>query len=133
RRRRRRKKEEKVGSAKGRKKTPPEEYLDFKPPESPGFRIGVHMGRLWENYLVLERHKQMAYARKPFGAWFWRTYDQQEIDYVEERDGGLFGYEFKWSPTTKARIPKIWIETYAPRATGIITPDNVGEFLLSPP
>ncbi|MGE4182314.1 MAG: helix-turn-helix domain-containing protein, partial [Limisphaerales bacterium] len=41
-RRRRRKKEEKVGSAKGRKKTPPEEYLDFKPPESPGFRIGVH-------------------------------------------------------------------------------------------
>lgn len=97
----------------------------FQPPP---FR--EDMGRLWENYLVIERHKHLVYERVPFGAWFWRTYDQQEIDYVEERDGGLFGYEFKWSAATRARLPKLWIETYVPRGTGIITPENVSDFLL---
>ena len=100
----------------------------FQPPP-----LRDDMGRLWENYLVLERHKQLVYDHVPFGAWFWRTYDQQEIDYVEEREGGLFGYEFKWSPVTKTRLPRLWIETYAPRATGIITPENVRDFLLPPP
>lgn len=81
----------------------------------------------------LLRHKRLVYDQVPFGAWFWRTYDQQEIDHVEEREGGLSGYEFQGSPATKVRLPKLWIETYAPKATGIITPENVRDFLLSSP
>ena len=56
------------------------------------------LGMLWENYAISERLKYQKYSRMIVNNFFWRTYDQQEIDWVEEREGNLFGYEFKWSP-----------------------------------
>ena len=88
------------------------------------------LGKLWENYLVIERCKRLRYASETFNAWFWRTYDKQEIDYIEERRGHLFAFEFKWNPKGKACLPKLWLETYAQSETGIITPANVREFLI---
>jgi len=55
------------------------------------------VGQLWENFLVIERLKRQAYTFKLANLYFWRTYDQQEIDWVEEHGGKLDGFEFKWS------------------------------------
>ena len=64
------------------------------------------IGALWENFMVVERQKFMTYNRHPTPLYFWRTYTQQEIDWVEERDGGLFGYECKWSVKKRIRPPR---------------------------
>ena len=81
-------------------------------------------GALWENYLISERLKQQSYSKKLVNNYFWRTYDQQEIDWVEERDGKLFGYELKWNPRKKVRIPAAWQKAYPEASFTIITPQN---------
>ena len=73
------------------------------------------VGQLWENYLWSERKKKNDYARNTVNSYFWRTYDQQEVDYVEESGGLLAGYEFKWT-TRKTKEPKAWKAAY-PEAT----------------
>jgi uncharacterized protein len=73
------------------------------------------VGAIWENFLVAERKKKVAYQRLFGNAYFWRTYAGAELDYVEERDGCLFGYEFKWK-NTKAKMPPSWADSY-PEAT----------------
>jgi uncharacterized protein len=91
------------------------------------------LGRLWENYLIAERRKHLSYAGKPAAHWFWRTYDQQEIDCIEETGNGakLSAFEFKWNPAQrKRRLPKLFLETYPHAETAVITPDNVSEFLM---
>ncbi len=62
------------------------------------------IGQLWENYMIIERIKFQNNNRISSNNYFWLTYDQQEIDWVEERDGQLFGYEFKWNET-KVKTP----------------------------
>ncbi|MDY6953523.1 MAG: ATP-binding protein, partial [Thermodesulfobacteriota bacterium] len=57
------------------------------------------VGELWENYVMAERFKKREYLRQASNSYFWRTYDKQEIDLVEEREGRLFGYEMKWNIT----------------------------------
>jgi predicted AAA+ superfamily ATPase len=69
-------------------------------------------GALWENFLVSERVKQNEYKQKISRIYFWRTKQQQEIDFVEERDGKLFGFEFKWNEKKMPKLPKTFIETY---------------------
>jgi len=83
-------------------------------------------GALWENFVVMEMLK--AHEARQTGArfWFWRTYDQQEMDLVVESDGAIQGYEIKWNPR-KARIPKVWRETYGPGE--IITRENLLQFV----
>jgi len=64
-------------------------------------------GELWENYLIMERLKKQEYLDASANNYFWRTYTKQEIDFVEERKGRLFGYEMKWGKA-KPRPPKLW-------------------------
>ncbi|MEK7568579.1 MAG: ATP-binding protein [Patescibacteria group bacterium] len=80
-------------------------------------------GALWENFMVIERLKTRSYKNIPANDHFWRTWDQNEIDFVEERDGKLFGYEFKWK-NLKAKEPKGWRETYPEASYEVITPEN---------
>lgn len=87
------------------------------------------VGQLWENFLFIERLKHRSYARHYANIYFWRTYSQQEIDLVEERRGRLFGYEFKWSSTTRTRTPKDWKTTYPTATFSPITPKNYLEFI----
>lgn len=85
------------------------------------------VGELWENYLVMERMKKQEYQRLRSNNYFWRTYDQKEIDWVEERDGELFGYEFKWD--AMAKPPKLWLETYPTASFDTVTQSNYLPFI----
>ena len=87
-------------------------------------------GALWENYLMAERLKTFRYQRLYGGRYFWRTTQQQEIDYLEDRDGQLRGYEFKWSPTAKSRFPKPFLDAYPNSFTQVVSTDNYEEFLM---
>ena len=90
------------------------------------------IGRLWENFLFIERLKYRTYFGEYANAYFWRTYDQQEIDLVEERGGKLFGYEFKWSSQKRVAAPTSWLTTYPEAEFKVITPDNYLDFILPP-
>lgn len=67
---------------------------------------------LWENFLIMERLKKQSYQNIYANNYFWRTWDQQEIDFVEEREGKLFGYEFKWNHEKTVKIPSDWSNAY---------------------
>jgi uncharacterized protein len=87
------------------------------------------IGMLWENFLFIERIKKQEYKRLFSNNYFWRTYNRQEIDLVEERDGRLYGYEFKWKQR-RINAPKIWKETYTNSDFEVISKDNFLEFLI---
>ena len=84
-------------------------------------------GMLWENFMVSERLKKQHYYKIFSNNYFWRTYDQKEVDFIEERNGKLFGYEFKLS-SKKNKIQKQWLETYKNASFEIINKDNFLEF-----
>lgn len=88
------------------------------------------LGQLWENFVFIERLKYRKYHGVYANQYFWRTYDQQEIDIVEERDGRLFGYECKWSPNKKVKAPKNWQRAYPDSDFHVITPENYQDFVL---
>ena len=85
------------------------------------------IGVLWENFVIAERLKRNAYKDHFCASYFWRTYTGAELDYVEEYDGKLYGYEMKWKKTSKA--PKTWINTYNGEFM-CINQDNFLEFVL---
>jgi predicted AAA+ superfamily ATPase len=89
-------------------------------------------GALWENFLVSDRQKANHYSGAYVNKYFWRTHNQQEVDYVEEHGGRLVAWEFKWNTKAKAKIPKAFIEAYPGTTTGVITPENMEDFLMSP-
>jgi hypothetical protein len=89
------------------------------------------LGQLWENFMVMERLKYRSYASLPANMYFWRTYDQQEIDLVEERDGRLFGYECKWSFKKAIVPPRSWVETYSEAEFCVVHPQNYQDFVLA--
>jgi predicted AAA+ superfamily ATPase len=88
------------------------------------------VGQLWENFLMIERLKLRSYSRMSANPYFWRTYDQQEIDLVEERDGKLYGYEFKWSQNKETFAPKHWKETYSHAEFTTINQNNYMDFII---
>ena len=69
------------------------------------------VGALWENFLFIERLKRMEYSGVRANVFFWRTWDGQEVDHLEEREGKLFGYEFKWKAKS-FQAPRDWLSTY---------------------
>ncbi|MFV1994935.1 MAG: ATP-binding protein, partial [Verrucomicrobiales bacterium] len=85
-------------------------------------------GALWENFVIVERIKAMQNARRAFGAYFWRTHQKQEIDYIEERDGNLLAAQIK-RQVRKARLPKAFTEAYPEAETTIVSPDSLQDFL----
>jgi len=87
-------------------------------------------GALWENFMVSERIKQLAYNRDYRKSFFWRTQTQQEIDLLEEKDGILYAYEFKWSEKKTPKIPKSFAEAYPDHRFEVITPANYIDFLM---
>lgn len=74
-----------------------------------------------------ERLKNNRYSRRFVNKYFWRT-KQQEIDYVEETDGKITGYEFKWNPKAKAKIPSNFVEAYSADVQ-VISKDNFRAFI----
>jgi len=87
------------------------------------------VGQLWENFVLVERMKKRAYTHIYANTYFWRTYSQQEIDLVEEREGRLFGYECKWASQAQTPAPRQWREAYPQAEFSVITPDNYLDFV----
>jgi predicted AAA+ superfamily ATPase len=87
------------------------------------------IGQLWENYMISERVKFQSYTGMIVNNYFWRTYDQQEIDWVEERGGKLHGYEFNWGTKKKPREPGAWKGNYPEATFEVINPDNYPEWI----
>ncbi len=92
----------------------------------PGLRNDV--GQLWENFCVLERMKHNEYERRFVNTYFWRTYDQKEIDYIEEVDGKLSAFEFKWGDE-KQKMPRQFVEAYPNSEYKIVNKQNLIEFI----
>ena len=88
------------------------------------------VGALFENYMVSERLKLKEYSGDYANSWFWRTTAQQELDYLEEKDGQLNAYEFKWSPRRRASLPLSFRNAYPQARFTVITRDNIEDFLL---
>ncbi|HON13097.1 MAG TPA: ATP-binding protein [Treponema sp.] len=87
-------------------------------------------GALWENFVLMERLKFRTYNGVHGGMYFWRTYQQQEIDLIEERDGTLYAYECKWSEKHKNRVPPAWAQAYPDTSFKVINPENYQDFVL---
>lgn len=92
------------------------------------FTIRNDVGPLWENFLIIERIKKTSYHHVYTNRYFWRTYDQKEIDYIEERDGRLYAFEFKWNKD-KAKLPKEFLETYPDSEYKLVNKENYWEFI----
>ena len=88
-------------------------------------------GELWENFAIAERLKQNAYHGSFAQSWFWRTQQQKEIDYLEEEDGVLSAFEFKWNEhKAKVKCPEAFSVAYPGSQFTVITRQNIEEFLL---
>jgi uncharacterized protein len=88
------------------------------------------VGGLFENFVVMERFKSNAYLQRITDSYFWRTYDSQEIDLIEERNGKICGYEIKWSRNAKWKTPKAWSSTYPKVKVKLVNQENYLSFLL---
>jgi predicted AAA+ superfamily ATPase len=87
------------------------------------------IGALWENYLISERIKYCEYNKIYSNKYFWRTHSGQEIDYIEEREGNLFAYEFKWNKKKKSKVPTAFKKGYDNYIFEVITSDNYETFI----
>ena len=98
---------------------------NFKP-----LTLRTDTGHLWENFLITERIKRNTYHGIVHNPYFWRTKQQQEIDYIEEIDSELFAYEFKYSPKKKVRFSKTFTNAYPNAHIKYIHKDNFFDFVL---
>ena len=98
---------------------------DFNAPE-----IRQDVGALWENFVISERMKSNGYYRRWVNRYFWRTKQQQEIDYLEEGGGKLHAYEIKWNPKAKTSFTKTFSDAYPQADFQVVTPENIADFLL---
>lgn len=97
---------------------------DFNAPE-----IRQDIGALWENFVIAERMKNNEYHHRWVNSYFWRTKQQQEVDYLEEGGGKLTAYEIKWNPRAKASLTITFTEAYPNTDFHVITPENITDFL----
>lgn len=89
------------------------------------------VGELWENFVIAERLKKNVYKGSFAQSWFWRTRQQQEIDYIEEENGQIVAYEFKWNDRkANVKCPAVFKKTYPEATFHVVTPKNIETFLL---
>jgi len=86
-------------------------------------------GLLWENYLFAERIKKNAYEGKNLQYYFWRNYNQQEVDLIEVENGHLTAFEFKYSPNKKVKKPAAFATAYPDVDFQVISKDNYLEWI----
>jgi predicted AAA+ superfamily ATPase len=86
-------------------------------------------GQAWENFLITERIKRDTYSKVFKNYYFWRTYDQKEIDFVEEHGGTLVGYEFKWQKDT-FKEPTEFLESYEDSRVELVNKKNYLDFIV---
>jgi len=87
------------------------------------------VGDLWENYLASERMKKQAYQKMSKQNYFWRTYDQQELDWLETEADSINAFEFKWNENKKSKIPIAFAKAYPEATFEVINKQNYLEFI----
>jgi predicted AAA+ superfamily ATPase len=87
------------------------------------------IGALWENWILSERIKYLQYHQQWVNGYFWRSTQQKEIDYIEEKDGRISAYEFKWNSKRKTTFPRTFTDQYHPDIAEVITPGNFEQFV----
>lgn len=87
-------------------------------------------GALWENFMISERIKANLYANKRPNYYFWRTTQQQEIDWIEDEGGQLRAFEFKWNPNAKARFPASFQQGYPGTEMAVVSSANYMDWLM---
>lgn len=87
------------------------------------------IGVLWENFLISERMKYLHYNNLLVNSYFWRTRDQQEIDYIEEYGGKMYAYEINWNVKNKAKLSKTFAITYPNHEFSVVNPQNYEQFI----
>ena len=88
------------------------------------------VGELWEDFIIAELMKQNSYRSSFAQTGFWRTKQQKEIDYIEEEDGLLRAFEFKWNiRKSKVKCPEVFASAYPDAAFKVITPQNIEELI----
>lgn len=87
-------------------------------------------GALWENFLVSERFKFLGNNELDLRSWFWRTTQQQEIDYIEEHPDKILAWEFKWNSQKTVRLSKTFANAYSNTEFNMVNPENIQDFLL---
>lgn len=97
---------------------------DYKP-----LALRTDTGALWENYLISERMKHNAYNAFYGKSYFWRTQQQQEVDYIEDYDGILHAYEFKWSDSKQPRLTDTFVKNYPDHTFKVVNRDNYLDFI----
>ena len=90
------------------------------------------VGALWENYVLVERMKRILYFKRSVNSYFWRTYDRQEIDLVEDVGGRLSATDLMWSPKSSRRPPRGWSQAYPDSTFQVIHSANYLEFIGVP-
>jgi len=88
------------------------------------------IGDLWENYLASERFKKQQYQKIYKQNYFWRTYDQQELDWLETEAETIAGYEFKWNENRKTKIPGAFAKAYPEATFEVINKQNYLDFII---
>jgi hypothetical protein len=88
------------------------------------------IGALWENWMISELVKKRHYDRRFVNRYFWRTTQQQEIDYIEEADGHFIAYEFKWNPKKKAKVSQTFLKAYPNTEIMTVNPENFYMLLM---
>lgn len=91
--------------------------------------LRADVGELFENWFIVERMKMLSNTGHSANFYFWRTYDQKEIDLIEEKDGKLIGYECKWNAQKKVKLPEEWLHTYANSNFAVVNQDNYFTYL----
>jgi predicted AAA+ superfamily ATPase len=94
-----------------------------------GLKNRTDTGALWENFVIAERMKWLRYNNKRVDRYFWRTTQQQEIDYLEEENGQFRAVEFKWNSKQKARFSKTFLNAYPIANSMVISPENIEHFV----
>ena len=89
------------------------------------------LGALWENFFVSERIKHNHYQQNYAKSYFWRSFQQQEIDLIEVQDGDITAFEMKWNKNKKSKIPITFSNAYTIKNSYTVNPDNYTDFLLS--
>jgi len=88
------------------------------------------VGALWENFVISERKKKLAYENQFKDTYFWRNTQQAEIDYLEIKNTEIEAFEIKYNPNQKVRFTKSFTEKYHPKTTQVIHKENFWDYLL---
>jgi predicted AAA+ superfamily ATPase len=87
------------------------------------------VGALWENYCIIERMKKLSYTNQWVESYFWRSFTQSEVDYIELQGGTMSAYEIKWNTKKHYSAPKLFSQSYPETSWQVINPDNYKSFV----